>query len=153
MGYRHKLHDLKTAARARDLQKTPYASTQLWAGGSTHLLGLIGEWRYGVEISRDPDLSLDPAGDSGSDFDGVDVKAITFLSDPHLKVRPEDEEKDAWAFAGVLIDEVQMRAAYLGWLPAEVMFTLPTRDYGYGPMHHQPWDLLFAGLPQPLLTC
>lgn len=124
-----------------------YESTKLWSSTSTHLLGLIGEWRYGLEIGRSPDMSLNVMGDTGTDFDGVDVKACTYMEDPHLKVRHEDFEKGATAYALVLVEERHRRAAYLGWQTAEYMRNAPLWNYGNGPMHYVDWRDLLAFTP------
>ena len=143
--YEDDLPLLTKVAEARERQKASYASSRQWADGSTHLIGIIGEWRYGLAIGQPPDLQLLANGDNGSDFGGVDVKCSTYLPNPDLKVRPGDFEKGAWAFALVVIHQEFQLACFPGWAYAREMRAAPLKDYGHGPMRALNWRKLHSG--------
>lgn len=144
LSYAGELPALTEVAAARERQKASYASSRQWASGSTHLIGIIGEWRYGIVIGEPPDLRLLAAGDNGSDFHGVDVKCSTYLPNPDLKVNPEDFAKGAHAFALVVVHQELELACFVGWASAREMLASPLRDYGYGPKHSLNWRKLHA---------
>lgn len=142
ISYAEEIPRLQAAADARDRQKQNYASSHQWANGSTHLIGLVGEWCYGRMIKQEPNLALLAAGDGGWDFAGVDVKTSTYLSDPDLKVLVSDFDKGAWAYALVVVDQQKQLAAYAGWARAETVKLAPLKDYGHGPCRALNWSKL-----------
>lgn len=143
--YSDVLPALTAVAEARERQKQNYASSRQWASGSTHLIGIIGEWRYGLAIGEPPDLRLLASGDDGSDFHGVDVKCSTYLPNPDLKVNPEDFDKGARAFALVVVHQELELACFAGWASARELREAPLKNYGHGPKHALNWRKLHAG--------
>ena len=148
ISYTDELPWMRRVAEAREKHKQgKFGMLNEWASGSTHLIGIIGEWRFGLAIGKTPDLRLLEDGDSGSDFGGIDVKCSTFLPDPDMKVKPTDFAKGAFAFALVVIHQEYQLACYPGWAYAKDMQEAPLKDYGYGPMRALNWRKLRVDIP------
>lgn len=135
----------RRAADARHRQKRTYESSRYWHGDS-HYVGLLGEWVFAQETSLPVNWELIATGDGGVDFGSVDVKASTFVSDPHLK-HPASAKRWPTYLALVVVEEA--RGRYLGYATAEELRLAPTRVYqrGAGAQHHLPAHALHRSLP------
>lgn len=72
----------------RSKQKLLYESSQ-YLEPASHELGVIGEWTFGRLVGLQAAEDINPLGDPGFDFPGVDMKAAKIFRYPWLKVREE----------------------------------------------------------------
>ena len=131
---------LKMIGAKRDEQKRKYASTQNWAKGSTHSLGLVGELILTLETGISFDSVLRTSGDPGYDIDYAnityDAKTVTHPS-PDIKEMP-DRVKRSMRYILIATEEMK-RAKVIGWATREQLEASPLTDYDHGPMRSIPW--------------
>ena len=130
-----------------DSKKKSYGSSKYW-NPDAHFIGTIAESLVGALIGSHPNLDIHPEGDGGRDFRGTDVKASTFIDDPHLKISP-------WEFKGnhfvlVVVDPERKRARVAGWADEEMVRGGKKRDYGRGDRYVLTEKELRPGLPSRL---
>jgi hypothetical protein len=60
-----------------------------------HFLGVIGELGYALATDQKVDEEIYPVRDSGQDFEGVEVKTITYMGagEPELKITVKEYDK------------------------------------------------------------
>ena len=60
-----------------------------------HFLGVIGELGYAIATDQKVDEEIYSVRDSGQDFDGVEVKTITYMGygEPELKITTKEYEQ------------------------------------------------------------
>lgn len=104
---------------ARSRQKLQYESSE-YLDPNSHELGVIGEWTFGRLVGLPAAEDINPLGDPGFDFPGVDVKAAKIFQYPWLKVR-EEKIVDGIVFALVAIDVRQHVVRYCGYADAALL--------------------------------
>lgn len=131
---------LEKLAKQRDDQKRGFSSCRLW-NNSPDLVGLCGEaifaMHYGKRINRELLIN----GDNGEDFEGVDVKTSTFISDPYLK-HPVGAKHWPPFFVLAAMDIQAKKGCLVGWATREELRAAKTIDWGYGPQHSIPGNEL-----------
>ena len=131
-----------------DSKKKSYGSSKYW-NSDAHFIGTIAESLVGALIGSDPNLDIHPEGDGGHDFKGTDVKASTFIKDPHLKI--DQKELKGNDFILVVVDSEKRRARVAGWADEEMVRGGSKRNYGYGEMYSLTEKELRPGLPLRLI--
>ncbi len=126
---------IQTLAAERNTQKRGYRSSRYWST-DPHFVGLCGEFAISLASGQPVDTALKVMGDAGHDFVlagyRIDVKAVTYWDDPHLK-HPVNASSWPDAFALVAVDQDGQRAKIVGFVSStQLVADNQIRDYGYG---------------------
>lgn len=109
------LIDRKLQIRVAGYQRLKYMRDRNWSP-DRHLLGVIGELGYALVAGYDPEAiqAYTTGGDSGSDFDGVDVKCAVghaWLLYPRRRAARTTTD----VFAACQWDRERGQVRFMGW--------------------------------------
>ncbi len=113
------------AAAVRARRGSPNAHP--WTGdGREDVYGKLGELVYGAAVGRAPRWIVDPAGDGGDDFPGVQVKATRQArGGVFVNCRQYDAYPETRVYTFVLLDIAGGRGMVLGWAGRDYVAKCP----------------------------
>lgn len=144
-------HDIwdkcRAFADAIDNLKKPWKASRYW-NKDAHFVGLLGEAVVAEHYKLPMNMNLTIGGDGHADFNGViDVKTSSYISDPHLKLTPQDIQRDM-LFLLVAIDLPRRKYKICGSAHSKLVKEQGTKiNYGYGDMYCMKADQLSPGIP------